>query len=227
MKVEIWSDLVCPWCYIGKRRFEAALERFAHRDAVEVVWRSFELDPSTPRTATGTVTEYLAAKYGISVERAAAMNAQVTDLAAAEGLDYHLDRARHYNTFDAHRLEHLAVDQGVGHAVTERLLKAYFEEGRALGDPATLVATAAEAGLDPDAAREVLAGDRYADAVRGDEALARELGISGVPFFVFEEKYGVSGAQPAELLLQALQQVWEESKDAEITVGADDTSGAP
>jgi predicted DsbA family dithiol-disulfide isomerase len=209
MTVEIWSDVVCPWCYIGKRRFENALAQFEHRDEVEVRYRSFELDPSAPAQAEGAPAERLASKYGISVEQAEASNAQLTAMAAAEGLEYHLDRTRGGNTFDAHRLLQLAVDRGVQPEVKERLMRGYFTESEPVGDRETLVKLAADAGLDADEARAALQSDAYADAVREDETLAQRIGIQGVPFFVLGRRFGVSGAQPAELLLEALERSWE------------------
>jgi predicted DsbA family dithiol-disulfide isomerase len=200
LQVEIWSDVVCPWCYIGKRRFEAAVERFDGE--VEVVWRSFQLDPEAPAVREHTATEHLAAKYGMSVEQAEASHAQMTELAAHEGLEYHFERARGGNSFDAHRLLHLAAAHGLQDAAGERLMRAYFTEGVAIGDREALIALAAEIGLD---AREALEGDDYADAVREDELLARRIGIQGVPFFVLNRRYGVSGAQPADVLVQALE----------------------
>jgi len=210
MTVEIWSDVVCPWCYVGKRRFEHALEQFPHRDQVELTWRSFELDPTAPPERTGSSAEHLASKYGMSVEDAERKNAQMTELAASEGLEYHLDRTRGGNSFDAHRLIHLANDHGLQEEMLERLMRAYFTEGAAIGDAETLVRLATEVGVDPRA----LIGEAYADAVHADEELAARIGIRGVPFFVLDRRYGVSGAQPSELLLQALEKAWEARSDA-------------
>jgi predicted DsbA family dithiol-disulfide isomerase len=203
LTVEIWSDVVCPWCYIGKRRFEAAVAQFPHE--VEYTWRSFELDPSAPPTREHGATEHLAAKYGMSLDQARASHAQMTELAAQEGLEYHFDKARGGNSFDAHRLIHLAAAHGRQDEAKERLMRAYFTEGVAIGDRDALVALAADIGLDPDEARAVLDGDAYADAVRDDETLAHRIGINAVPFFVLNRRYGVSGAQPAEILVQALE----------------------
>jgi predicted DsbA family dithiol-disulfide isomerase len=203
LTVEIWSDVVCPWCYIGKRRFEAAAAQFPHE--VEYTWRSFELDPSAPPTREHGATEHLAAKYGMSLDQARASHAQMTELAAQEGLEYHFDKARGGNSFDAHRLIHLAAAHGRQDEAKERLMRAYFTEGVAIGDREALVALAADIGLDPDEARAVLDGDAYADAVRDDETLAHRIGINAVPFFVLNRRYGVSGAQPAEILVQALE----------------------
>ncbi|HLJ81932.1 MAG TPA: DsbA family oxidoreductase [Ktedonobacterales bacterium] len=211
MHVEIWSDVVCPWCYIGKRRFESALAQFRHRDDVTVTFRSFQLDPTAPRDTDVTVNERLAGKYGVSQAQAAAMNERVSALAAQEGLDYHLENARYANTFDAHRLLHLAAAHDRQQEVKERLLRAYFTEGAAIGDPETLVRLVAEAGIDVDEARAVLDGDAYADDVLADERQARALGITGVPFFVVDEKYGVSGAQPPDLLKDVLERAWSDA----------------
>ncbi|HEY4025180.1 MAG TPA: DsbA family oxidoreductase [Candidatus Dormibacteraeota bacterium] len=211
MKVEIWSDVVCPWCYIGKRRFEHALERFEHRDEVEVVWRSFELDPQAPRERGTDPASHLAEKYGIGRDEAVAMQARVTGVAAEEGLTYRLDAARSGNTFDAHRLLQLARERGVQGAVEERLFAAYFTEGESIGDVETLVRLAASAGLDAAEARELLRGDGHAEGVRADEREAAELGARGVPFFVIDRRYGVSGAQAADVLLQALERAWTDA----------------
>jgi predicted DsbA family dithiol-disulfide isomerase len=200
LTVEIWSDVVCPWCYVGKRRFEKALADFEHRDDVEVVWRSFELDPNAPPEREHSGAEHLAAKYGMSLEQAERSNAQMTELAASEGLEYHLDRTRGGNSFDAHRLLQLAKDRGRQDEMKERLMRAYFTEGEAISDAETLVRLALEVGIDPTP----LKGGGYAEAVREDELLARRIGIQGVPFFVLNRRYGVSGAQPPELLLEAL-----------------------
>jgi predicted DsbA family dithiol-disulfide isomerase len=208
VQVEIWSDVVCPWCAIGKRRFETALARFEHREEVAVRWRSFELDPAAPRERPGPLREHLAAKYGATPAQAQEMIDRMTGTAAADGWAFRLDRARGGNTADAHRLLHLAADRGVQDAVKERLLTAYLVDGEPIGDPDALARLAAEAGLDPAEARAVLASDRYLDAVRADEAQARAHGITGVPFFVVDARYGVSGAQPADALLDVLRTAW-------------------
>jgi predicted DsbA family dithiol-disulfide isomerase len=214
LTVDIWSDVVCPWCYIGKRRFEAALARFEHRDEVEVTWHSFELDPSAPAVPEGTTAERLAAKYGMTVDEAAQRQEEVAQLAAQDGLTYDLSGARGGNTFDAHRLIHLGATQGLGDQVTERLMSAYFSEREAIGDTETLGRLAVEAGLPQDEVRELLAGDRFAQEVRVDEDTAARLGIRGVPYFVLGRRYGLSGAQPADIILQALQQAWDEARPA-------------
>ena len=199
MKVEIWSDVVCPWCYIGKRRFESALARFEHADEVEVVWRAFELDPSAP-VRRGSTAEHLAHKYGWTPEQVAANHARLESLAAAEGLEYHLDETQGGNTFDAHRLIHLAGARQ--DEMEERLMRAYFTEREPIGEREVLIRLASEVGVS-DAA-QTLASDAYADAVRADEREARLLGIHAVPFFVVERYYGIEGAQPADVILDTL-----------------------
>ncbi len=222
MDVEIWSDVVCPWCYIGKRRFERALAEFDHRGEVSVTWRSFQLDPNAAATSEGDPIDRLAAKYGMSRATAEAAQARVTANAATAGLDFHLDRARSGNTFDAHRLIHYAKSVGNQDMLKERLMAAYFIEGAAIGEHEALARLAVEVGLDEPAVREVLDGDAYADDVRHDELEARELGITGVPFFVLDRAYGVSGAQPSETMLAALQQAWTAAHPLQM-VGAGDT----
>jgi predicted DsbA family dithiol-disulfide isomerase len=217
VKIEIWSDVVCPWCYIGKRRFETALERFPQRDQLEIEWKSFELDPGA-RSAEAAVdggdagyAERLARKYGTTVPGAQTMLDNMTATAATEGLDFHFERAVHANTFEAHQVIHLGLERGVQDAVKERLFRGYFTEGEPIGDRDTLVRLGAEAGLDAEEVRAALEDQRYAQAVRADEAQAAAYGISGVPFFVVDSKYGVNGAQPAEQLLEVLQNAWAQS----------------
>lgn len=205
MHVEIWSDIACPWCYIGKRRFEAALAEFEHRDEVQVTWRSFELDPGAPHEREGDLTQLLAKKYGMPIERARATQQQMTETAAAEGVAFRFDAVRSGSTFDAHRIVHLAEEHGLQDQMKERLLRAYFSEGEPIGEPEALGRLPVEVGLDRMEVAEMLAGDRFARAVRDDEHSARLLGIRGVPFFVLDERYGIEGAQPAESILQALR----------------------
>jgi predicted DsbA family dithiol-disulfide isomerase len=207
VRVDIWSDVVCPWCYIGKRRFAAALADFEHRDEVEVVYRSFELDPAFPKDLHTPVLELLATKYRMSPAQARDAEASVAAKAAADGLVFNPDRVMG-NTFDAHRLVHLARERGVQEQVLERLFEAYFAEGRPVFAVADLATLGAEAGLDSGEAGQVLKDGGYADAVRADEDQARAFGISGVPFVVLGGKYGVSGAQPAAAFAQALEQAW-------------------
>jgi predicted DsbA family dithiol-disulfide isomerase len=228
MKIEIWSDIACPWCAIGKRRFERALDGFEPRHAVEVIWRSFELDPAAPPRRELSQPAHLAGKYGVTLTQAQAMNARMSAEAAKEGLRFDLDRARVGNTFDAHQLIHFAGAHGRRDEIVDRLFRAYLGEGRAIGEREVLVEIAAEAGLDPEAARTMLASDAYAAAVRADEARARVFGISGVPFFAIDERVGVSGAQPPEVLLGVLQEAWRESAAVETATAesaAGDTSG--
>jgi predicted DsbA family dithiol-disulfide isomerase len=209
VQVEIWSDVVCPWCAVGRTRFQHALAAFDHADEVEVRWRSFELDPSAPRERAGSQRDHLAEKYGRTADEAQEMLDQMTRTAAEIGLEFRLDRARAGNTFDAHRLLHLAHDRGgaeLQDAVKGRLLTGYLRDGEPIGDPDALSRLVVPTGLDADEVAEVLAGDRYADAVRADEEQARAFGISGVPFFVLDRRYAVSGAQSPEVLLGALRE---------------------
>ena len=224
MKVDIWSDVVCPFCYIGKRRLEEALGDFAHRDDVEVVWHSFQLDPSAPAIAEGSTVDMLAAKYGMTREQAIASQKSLAANAATVGLEFNWQQTKAGNTLHAHRLIHFAATFGLADATKERLLRAYFTEGEAVGDRDTLVRLAAEAGLDADEVRAVLDEGRYVGAVRADEAEAQALGIRGVPFFVVDRKYGVSGAQPADVLRQVLDKAWGERAPLIPVVGGDDTT---
>jgi predicted DsbA family dithiol-disulfide isomerase len=215
LRIDVWSDVACPWCHVGKRRLEAALATFPQADRVTLVWRAFELDPSSPRAQPangGSYAARLARKYGTSIARAEMMIAQMTSIAARDGLGFRFDRIRPGNTFDAHRLIHLALERGAQDAVKERFLTAYLSEGEPIGDPDALVRLASEAGLDADEARGVLAGDAYAREVRADEAQAAALGITAVPFFVFARRYAVSGAQPSEVFEQALEHAWGRSE---------------
>lgn len=208
MDVEIWSDITCPWCYIGKRRFEEALARFEHRDDVRVIWRSFELDPTAPREREGDRATRLAEKYRITVERARELDQHVTDTAAREGLDFRFDIARGGLTFDAHRVVHLAHEHGLQDAMEERLLRAYFTEGQLMADHETLVRAAVEVGLGEQDARRTLASDRFAAQVRDDERTAAQLGINAVPTFVVDRALGASGAHPPDALLELLREGW-------------------
>jgi len=207
MRVDIWSDLVCPWCYVGKRRFEKALLRFDRRDEVEIVHRSFQLNPAAPRDQTSNRREMLMQKYRLSPAQAAEMDARMTQTAASEGLEFHLDGTLTGNTFDAHQLVHLAGAQGLQDAVIERLYRAYFSEQRSLFAADSLVDLAAEAGLARDEAAATLRDNSYADAVKEDIETARQLGVTGVPFFVVNDRYGISGAQAPETFLDVLQRV--------------------
>jgi predicted DsbA family dithiol-disulfide isomerase len=205
MKVEVWSDVVCPWCYIGKRRLEKALAQYEHAADVEVIWHSFQLDPTQVRGENAPTIQMLSRKLGVPMAEATAMNDRVTGLAAEEGLTYHLDRALTANTFDAHRLTHFAATHGLADELHERLFRAALTDGEAVDDAGTLVRLATEVGLPADGAREVLTTAAYADAVREDIRQARALGANGVPFFVFDRTYGISGAQPLETFLATLR----------------------
>ena len=209
MDVQIWSDIVCPWCYVGKRRFESALAAFQHADGITVTHRSFQLDPSSPRGQTADRRQMLMRKYGWSDAHADEMDARMTHLASIEGLDYHLDGGVTGNTLDAHQIVHLAKAHGRQDAAVERLYLAHFTERRSIFDHASLAELAADAGLDAGEARRVLRDDVYAAAVSADVAEARRLGINGVPFFVLNGRYGVSGAQPVDAFLSALKRASE------------------
>jgi len=224
MHVEIWSDIACPWCYVGKRRFEAALAAFEHRDEVRVTWRSFELDPAAPAEREGERAAHLAAKYGTTVERAREMEAQMAAAAAVEGLTFRFDLARGGSTFDGHRLIHLAAAHGRQDAMKERLLRAHFEEGELMSDHETLTRLAGEVGLDADEVRAMLAGDRFADAVREDERTAGQLGASAVPFFVVDRRIGATGAHPPDALLELLQRGWEARSPEPVLADGDGES---
>lgn len=215
LTVEIWSDVVCPWCYIGEHRFESALARFPHRDRVKIVRRSFQLDPSTPRDSKEPVLDMLSSKYGVSKAQAAQMEQRVVGLAAAEGLPMRSDRFT-ANTFDAHRLLHLAAERGRQDELMALLFAGHFANQQLIGDHATLVQLAAEAGLDPTEAQRVLESDAYAGAVRADLQRAAMFGIRGVPFFVLGEQYGVSGGQEPAVFLDALNQAWAAANPLKI-----------
>jgi predicted DsbA family dithiol-disulfide isomerase len=206
MQVEIWSDISCPWCYVGKRRFEAALAAFEHRDEVTVTWRSFELDPQAPVARSVDSATHLAQKYGMTREQAQTSQRKLADVAAADGIDMRFDLARGGNTFDAHRLVHLAEAHGLQDAMTERLMRAYFTEGEPIGDADALARLALDVGLPEDEVRDVLATDRYAAEVRDDERTAASLGIHAVPFIAVDRRIGAAGARPPEALGELLRQ---------------------
>ena len=216
MKVEIWSDVMCPFCYIGKRRFENALQQLSFRDEIDIEWKSFQLDPSMQHEPGKTIHEYLAERKGFSVQKAKELNNQVTSMAAAEGLKYDFDKAVVANSFDAHRFSHLAAKHGKGDAAEESLFKAYFSEGKNIADRDTLVQLGIDIGLDAADVKQALEGNAYAQEVEQDIAEATTLGIRGVPFFVIDRKYAVSGAQATEVFLQALDQSFTEWKKDNI-----------
>ncbi|MBI2427568.1 MAG: DsbA family oxidoreductase [Ignavibacteriales bacterium] len=212
MKVEIWSDVMCPFCYIGKRKFENALEKFPNRNEVEIEWKSFQLDPEARTQPGKSVNQYLAERKGWTVEYARHMNDRVTAMAGEVGLNYDFDRAIVANSFDAHRLSHLAKRHGVQDTIEERLFKAYFTEGKNTADHTTLISIAAEAGLNADEVRAMLSGNDFVDAVHSDVYEAHRIGARGVPFFVFDKRYAVSGAQPSDVFLRVLEKIDEESR---------------
>jgi predicted DsbA family dithiol-disulfide isomerase len=211
MEVEIWADVVCPWCYLGKRHFEQALDSFDHADKVQVVYRSFELDPGAPPGVTTPTAELLAQKYGMTPDRARQAQRQMEERAAADGLTFHMDGLRSGNTKDAHRLLHLAKASDRQSELMERLQRAYFTEQDSIFDHDALTRLAVEAGLDPGDVADVLASDRYSDHVETDEAMARSIGATGVPLFVVDRRYGISGAQPAETITGVLERAWSEA----------------
>ncbi|WP_062241761.1 DsbA family oxidoreductase [Brevibacterium epidermidis] len=212
MKIEIWSDIACPWCYIGKRRFEDALGTFAHKDDVDVQWRSFQLDPSLPDHFDGTETEYLSQMKGMPAAQVRQMFDHVTQQAAAVGLNYDFDSIVVANSFTAHRFLHFAKTHGLMSQAKEALLSGHFEKGRDIGDIDYLAEVGREIGLDSDEVRRVLATDEHSEEVRSDISEARSLGANGVPFFVINRKYGISGAQPADVFTQALETAWDEGQ---------------
>ena len=222
MRIEVWSDVVCPWCYIGKRHLEAALAEFPHRDQVEVEYRSFELDPSAPEVPVETTAQSLATKFGTDVPGVLQLMARADGAAAAVGLEFHHADAPHARTVDAHRLLHLAKNQGLQAELKEALLAAYFAHGESMGDHQVLRRVAVDAGLDPARVDAVLGSDEYADAVEADVAQARAYGAGGVPFFVVDQRYGVSGAQPTEVFTQLLDRAWNDAHPVIQLVGGPD-----
>jgi len=222
LQVQVWSDIACPWCYVGKRRLATALAAFTHRDDANVRWRAFELDPTAPRVRDegGPYAERLARKYGMSRVEADERLRHLTDVAAAEGLRIAFDSIRPGNTFDAHRLIAFARTRGLEDAAKERLMRAYFTEGRSVGDRGVLAELGEEVGIPGADVADVLAGDAFSVDVRVDEKLARDRGISGVPFFVVGERLAVSGAQPASVLAAALERAWAEGPGAPRPAGA-------
>ena len=228
MRIEIWSDVVCPWCYVGKRRLETALRGFEHAEDVEVVYRSFELDPTAPHHGTEKTLPSIARKYGRTEDEMRPMMAGLMETAAEEGLDLRLFDTLHTNTIDAHRLLHLALATGgpaLQRDLKEALLAAYFTRAEDVGDHAVLRRAAVAAGLEAARVDEVLASDEYGEEVAADIAQARAYGATGVPFFVVDQRYGVSGAQPAEAFTQVLERAWAESHPAiEVVAGGADAA---
>jgi predicted DsbA family dithiol-disulfide isomerase len=210
LKVEIWSDVMCPFCYIGKRRFENALEQFEHKDAVEVVWKSFQLDPEMQSNTGISLYQYLADRKGMSLERSEQMHQQMTNMAAELGLEYNFDKAVIGNSFDAHRLSHLAKQHGVQDELEEALFKAYFTEGKNIADKSDLLALGTAIGLNAEDISQTLNSSQYAEEVKHDIYEGEQVGVRGVPFFVLGDKYAVSGAQQTDTFLGALNQTWNE-----------------
>ena len=219
MKVEIWSDIVCPFCYIGKRKFEKALEDFEGKDKVEIVWKSFQLDPELKFVPGQSVHEYLGRRKGVTEKEGKQMNDSMAAVAKEVGLEYNFDTAIVNNTFDAHRLLHYAKTKGLQNELKERLFKAYYTEGKNIGDLNILAELGAEVGLDKEDALRVLHSDQYKEEVIVDQYEAQQVGVRGVPFFVFNNKYAVSGAQPTSVFAQVLDKVLEEEKP--VLVNAD------
>ncbi|MCH9683694.1 MAG: DsbA family oxidoreductase [Deltaproteobacteria bacterium] len=225
LRVEIWSDVACPWCWVGKRQLEAAIAEFPHE--VEVVWRAFELDPSAPASIDTSIdyVQRLATKYRTSRDGAQGMIDRMTSVGAEHGLDFRFDRAQPGNTFDAHRLLHWAGKHGLQDALKERLFLAYMHEGKSVAEHEVLVALAEEVGLDPDGAQAVLTSDSHHQDVRGEQALAAEIGVTGVPFFVVGGRYAVPGAQPKDVLGKVLTRAWDETRPEVVEVEAGDGCG--
>jgi predicted DsbA family dithiol-disulfide isomerase len=209
LKIEIWSDVMCPFCYIGKRKIEKALDEFPHKEKVEIEWKSFQLDPTTKSQPGKSTYDYLAEKYGRDKQWSIEMHANVTDQAKTEGLEYNFDKAIIANSFDAHRLSHLAKKYGKGNELEELIFKAYFTEGKDVSEGEILVELGKNVGLDETEIRNMLASNQYKDAVQNDIIEAQQIGVRGVPFFVLDRKYAISGAQPKEVFTETLEKAWE------------------
>nr|WP_257998234.1 DsbA family oxidoreductase [Zhihengliuella halotolerans] len=227
LKVDIWSDVACPWCYIGKRRFESALRSVPFEDQIDIVWHSYQLDPDLPAHYAGSELDYLAERKGMPRDQVAQMFEHVAAQAAAEGLRYDFSALKVANSFSAHRVLHLAAEYELADELKEALLSAHFEHGRDIGDRDELIALATDTGIALDDVVRVLDSDEFTDAVREDVASARRLGITGVPFFVLDGKYGVSGAQPAETFARALEQAYGELTPLTMVGGATSPADGP
>jgi predicted DsbA family dithiol-disulfide isomerase len=225
MKIEIWSDVMCPFCYIGKRNFETALEQFSNKNGIEVVWKSFQLDPSLPEVQDSNYTDYLMVSKGLGRPQVEGMLNNVTQMAKGVGLEYDFDRAVMVNSFKAHRVLQLAKTRGLGDAAEERLFRAFFTEGRNIADDDTLLELGKEAGLNETEIRSSLSDERYSDMVKQDIQEARAIGVTGVPFFVFNRKYAVSGAQPPQAFLQTLEKAYTEWREANPEIKIEVTKG--
>ena len=209
LKIEIWSDVMCPFCYIGKRKIEKALDEFPNKEKVEIEWKSFQLDPTTKSQPGKSTYDYLAEKYGRDRQWSIEMHENVTNQAKSEGLEYNFDKAVIANSFDAHRLSHLAKKHGKGNDLEELIFKAYFTEGKDVSEIETLVELGTNVGLDETEIRNMLASNQYKDAVQNDIMEAQQIGVRGVPFFVLDRKYAISGAQPNEVFRDTLEKAWE------------------
>ena len=225
MKIEIWSDVACPFCYIGKRRFENALEQFAHRDEVEVIWKSFQLDPEAQYSPGQNIYDHLAERKGWSRQQARETTAHVIEMAQGEGLQYDFDKLVPTNTFDAHRFTHLAAQYGLQDKAEEKLFHVYFTEGKNIADPTVLTQLGVEIGLEASAVQQMLNSEDFTDEVQSDIVEAQALGVRGVPFFVFNRQYAVSGAQASAGFLQALQQSWTAWEKENPAVSTEVTNG--
>ncbi|MDO9375249.1 MAG: DsbA family oxidoreductase [Ferruginibacter sp.] len=212
MKVEIWSDIVCPFCYIGKRKFEKALENFPGKEDVEVIWRSFQLDPGMKVIPGQSVDQYLAKRKGVSLEKGKEMNAYMSGVAREVGLEYNFDKAIINNTLDAHRLLHLAKKKGGQNELKEKLFAAYYTEGKDIADRSVLTSIGESIGLEAEEISRMFSSDEFIDKVQYDQHVAEEIGANGVPFYVFNNKYAVSGAQAPDVFTEVLNKVWEEEK---------------
>ncbi|MDR8390041.1 DsbA family oxidoreductase [Aliifodinibius sp. S!AR15-10] len=226
MKIEIWSDLVCPFCYIGKRKFEHALEQFEHSDGIEIQWRSYELQPGLQTDGSKSQYEHLADRKGWTLDYSKQVHDQLTETAKGAGLNYNFDKAIPANTFNAHRLSHLAEKHVLQDEMEERLFRAHFTDGKDINDDETLVELGVEVDLPEEEIRDMLQSDLYADEVKDDIRKAHEVGVQGVPFFVFHEKYSISGAQPSDLFLATLQKAYKEFKDENTPEVITDADGA-
>lgn len=218
--VEIWSDIVCPWCYIGKREFEKALSQFSHKEDVEIIWKSFELDPNAPKEQSISSYEMLAKKYGVSKEKSIEMHQNVANRATQIGLTYNMDKIKLTNSFDGHRLLQFAKTFGKANQIKEKLCAAYFTEGKQISSLSTLVEIGVSEGLPADEITRMLESDAFETEVREDEKEARTLSITGVPFFVINRKYGISGGQTSQVFLENLNQIWAESPSIKEESGA-------
>lgn len=225
MKIEIWRDVMCPFCYIGKRNFETALEQFSNKNGIEVEWKSFQLDPSLSEVQDSNYTDYLMVSKGLGRPQVEGMLNNVTQMAKGVGLEYDFDRAVMVNSFKAHRVLQLAKTRGLVDAAEERLFRAFFTEGRNIADDDTLLELGKEAGLNETEIRSSLSDERYSDMVRQDIQEARAIGVTGVPFFVFNRKYAVSGAQPPQAFLQTLEKAYTEWREANPEIKIEVTKG--